>query len=228
MAGSLIGNVQNGEFIKTDASKEATKSSNINTSKTEASKGTEYNEEMILQLLVAEMQYQDPLEPTDNSQYVSQLASFSQIEAIQSVQSDMKTIQANSLVGKVVMVNDDNNLVTGKVDLVSSDEDGIYLSINGQAYSVDKLDSVFDESYYNAVITAEAWIDSIKKLPDEINITVRDADKVNEARQLYNAMDLYTKQYIDEDSIKKLEALEKRIAAINKSTDSSDTESDEG
>ncbi len=100
MAGNLIGNVQNGEFVKTEASKEATKaaSNGINSSKSEAKKGTEYNEEMFLQLLVAEMQYQDPLEPTDNGQYVSQLASFTQIEAIQSVQDDMKSMQANSLV----------------------------------------------------------------------------------------------------------------------------------
>ena len=29
-----------------------------------------------LQLLVAQMQYQDPLEPTDNTQYIAQMATF--------------------------------------------------------------------------------------------------------------------------------------------------------
>ena len=57
---------------------------------------------MFLKLLVAEMQYQDPLEPTSNTEYVSELASFSQIEAVQSVQSQMSTIEANSLVGSML------------------------------------------------------------------------------------------------------------------------------
>lgn len=34
-----------------------------------------------LQLLVAQMQYQDPLEPTDNTQYIAQMATFTQVEA---------------------------------------------------------------------------------------------------------------------------------------------------
>ena len=32
-----------------------------------------------LQLLVAQMQYQDPLEPTDNTQYIAQMATFTQV-----------------------------------------------------------------------------------------------------------------------------------------------------
>ena len=35
-----------------------------------------------LQLLVAQMQYQDPLEPTDNTQYIAQMATFTQVEGI--------------------------------------------------------------------------------------------------------------------------------------------------
>ena len=38
--------------------------------------GGKLDKDAFLQLLVAQMKYQDPLEPTDNTQYVSQLASF--------------------------------------------------------------------------------------------------------------------------------------------------------
>jgi len=166
MASSLVGSVVNGVYTKTDASKEATSSSSTtSTSKTAASTGSQYNEEMFLQLLIAEMQYQDPLEPTDNGEYVSQLASFTQIEAIQSVQADMQTIQANSLVGKTVIIDDNNDMISGKVDYVTTDDSGqIYLAVNDTLYEIEKLDSVVDSTYYIAVIAAQTLMDDISYL----------------------------------------------------------------
>ena len=46
------------------------------TSKSDTSNDLGYDQ--FLQLLCAEMQYQDPLEPTSNTEYVAQLATFSQ------------------------------------------------------------------------------------------------------------------------------------------------------
>ncbi|MCR5581145.1 MAG: flagellar hook capping protein [Pseudobutyrivibrio sp.] len=229
MAGSLIGSVVNGVYTKTDASTEATKNanSNINTSKSTEKEGTQYNEEMFLQLLVAEMQYQDPLEPTDNGEYVSQLASFTQIEAIQSVQSDMKSIQANSLVGKYVIMTEDDTTVSGKVDYVTTDDDGqIYLSVNDKLYKAENLDSVVDESYYTAVIDSQTLMDAISKLPSVDNLTLADESKVTAIRKAYDSMSDYAKGYVDSDSLATLTALEEKLAKLKKSNDSSDTDSD--
>ncbi|MCI5639975.1 MAG: flagellar hook capping protein, partial [Lachnospiraceae bacterium] len=52
---------------------------------TERSTGSEMGKEEFLQLLVAQMKYQDPLEPTDNTEYVSQLAQFSELEQMQNL-----------------------------------------------------------------------------------------------------------------------------------------------
>src|SRR5580704_16990435 len=38
------------------------------------------NEQTFLQLLVAQLQYQDPLQPADGTQFVTQLAQFSDLE----------------------------------------------------------------------------------------------------------------------------------------------------
>lgn len=63
----------------------------------------DYNQ--FLQLLVAELQNQDPTAPTDPTQYMSQLASFSTVE--QQVQTNatldaLLSAQASSIIGKTV------------------------------------------------------------------------------------------------------------------------------
>jgi flagellar basal-body rod modification protein FlgD len=70
--------------------------------------------QMFLKLLVAQVQYQDPLEPTDSSTFVTQLTQLSQTESLQSLQSQlsiqssimdsMQTMQLSNQVGHDVMV----------------------------------------------------------------------------------------------------------------------------
>ena len=52
--------------------------------------GSKLGYDQFLQLLCAEMQYQDPLEPTSNTDYVAQMATFSQLEATLGMQDSMK------------------------------------------------------------------------------------------------------------------------------------------
>ena len=50
------------------------------------------NEQTFLQLLVAQIKNQDPLNPTDSMQFVTQLAQFSQLEQMLAVRQDTDTI----------------------------------------------------------------------------------------------------------------------------------------
>ena len=52
-------------------------------------------EQMFLQLLVAQLQNQDPLNPTDSTQFVSQLAQFSELEQVMAIRSDIETEMAD-------------------------------------------------------------------------------------------------------------------------------------
>src|ERR1700689_1925114 len=49
------------------------------------------SEEVFLQLLVSQIQNQDPLNPTDSTQFVSQLAQFSELEQVITIRSDIET-----------------------------------------------------------------------------------------------------------------------------------------
>ena len=66
-----------------------------------------------LRLLVAEMKNQDPTEPKDTSQYLSQLASFSAVEQgvntnkkLDSLMTAMQLSQADSLIGHTIKGSD--------------------------------------------------------------------------------------------------------------------------
>lgn len=50
------------------------------------------NEETFLQLLVSQLQNQDPLDPTDSNQFVSQLTSYSQLEQLINIHSDADSL----------------------------------------------------------------------------------------------------------------------------------------
>lgn len=114
---------------------DATSVSKRGQKETEKTHNDSLDKDAFLQLLVAEMQYQDPLEPTTNTDYISQFATFSQLEATQNVEYSNKVAMANNLVGKQVImkVNDPATGSTvykdGQVDYVYLEAGKVYLSI---------------------------------------------------------------------------------------------------
>ncbi|RUM97528.1 flagellar hook assembly protein FlgD [Pseudaminobacter arsenicus] len=102
----------------------------------EATSKTAVDYQSFLRLLVAEMKNQDPTNPMDSTQYVAQLASFSQVE--QSVQINTKLdqllqastlSQAGSLIGRTVTSAD--GTLTGTVAEVRVMSDGIIAVVDG-------------------------------------------------------------------------------------------------
>ncbi len=57
------------------------------------------SKEMFLQLLVTQIKNQDPLNPTDSTQFVSQLAQFSELEQVIAIRQDIEAAGANSTTG---------------------------------------------------------------------------------------------------------------------------------
>ena len=117
-----------------------------NTKKT--APNNELGKDAFLQLLVTQMKYQDPLNPNTDTDYIAQLATFSQLEQLQNLAATSTNTQAYSLVGKTVVVKtDDSAYVTGKVDYVYTQGTTTKFSINGTLYSSTQLDTVFDDEY---------------------------------------------------------------------------------
>ena len=122
------------------------------TSKTSnTKKSNTLNMENFLSLLVAEMQNQDPLEPTSNSDYMAQMATFSQVEATSEMNEWVLSQTASNLIGKAVIVKTDTNSTGYAGGIVNGwqEIDGIvYLGINGNLYDINDVDQVIDKDYY--------------------------------------------------------------------------------
>ena len=54
---------------------------------------TPVNKEAFLQLLVAQIKYQNPLDPADGAQFLSQLAQFSELEQMLGIRSELAGIR---------------------------------------------------------------------------------------------------------------------------------------
>ena len=115
------------------------------------------DKEAFLQILAAEMQYQDPLEPSSNTEWVSQMSSFSQIEELQSVSKSIDEQGAANLVGKrVILIDTDasgnESYITGIVQCTEKIGNKLYLSIEDNLYDYEIFYSVVDENYYEELV----------------------------------------------------------------------------
>lgn len=139
----------------------------LQTGKTETylNKNTNKNElgkDAFLQLLVTQLQYQDPLDPVDNTEMVSQLAQFSALEQMSNLATIATTIsntQALSLAGKNVILevgksvgSENTTTVGGRVDFVQIVDGKAKLSIHGKLYDYGDLDSVVDDGYLSELL----------------------------------------------------------------------------
>jgi flagellar basal-body rod modification protein FlgD len=87
--------------------------------------------DQFLQLMIAELTNQDPLNPMDNTQLVQQIGEIRQIsattqlsESLLAVQAGQSLTTASSLIGKkVTALTDNNQNVIGVVDKVTVDVD---------------------------------------------------------------------------------------------------------
>lgn len=119
---------------------------------TEKKSNNTLDKDAFLQLLVTQMRYQDPLEPTDNTEYMSQLAQFSQLEAMNNLGTEYGKSQAMNLVGQYVLLNVPDasgnvKQVGGLVQYVTISNNEALLYVNDQYYTMDELDSVVDWEY---------------------------------------------------------------------------------
>ncbi len=101
-----------------------------------------------MQLLMAQLKYQDPTNPMDNNQFLTQQAQMSQVEQLGNLtnvmQSTSTLTQASNLVGKTVDVKgSDGNVITGTIQNAQISNNSVGIQINGQIYTPAQISKIY-------------------------------------------------------------------------------------
>lgn len=191
---SIIQEVKNGQLVES-----------VTTSSSSTQKSNDLGYDQFLQILCAEMQYQDPLNPTSNTDYIAQMATFTQVESMLNMQNTMTSSQANDLVGKYVIMKVTSSTTgevtyaAGNVDYVLHQNGKTYLSIDDNLYNIEDLDTVADPDYMEAVALAQEFELAVSELPQISEITLADGEAIMAVANGYNSLSEYQKNFIGKD-----------------------------
>ena len=103
-----------------------------------------------MQLLAAQFENQDIMNPTDNTQFISELAQFTSLQAMNTLTQYSDAQYAASLVGKTVQVysfDKGGNKVEKQGVVQSADftgSNGAKISVGGTSYDLSAIEQVID------------------------------------------------------------------------------------
>lgn len=220
---SLVAPVKDGKVQNTSSA-----SSLAN--KTKETNGNNADKDTFLQMLVAEMKYQDPLQPTSNTEWVSQYATFSELEQMQNMAESAEASRANDLVGKTVIMkvkdgSGDTKQIQGRVDYVVYEGKDAYLSIDESLYSISDLYMTVDDTYLDAYDKALEFSTRLGKLPDVDDITLQDKDEIEYLHKMYyDDMNDYQKSFVTSDTKKQLDKYYEQLQNVIKAAKENEKE----
>ena len=129
--------------------------------------GLKNNSNMFLTLMLKQLEHQDPTEPTDNTQWLSQLAQYSSLEQMTQMNNGLENCakyisamyddmmlnseinQTLSMIGKDVTLQIPNETdpknpttITGNVTEASFEDGTGKINVNGEYYSIENVISI--------------------------------------------------------------------------------------
>lgn len=154
---------------------------NSSSTMTKASK-TVLDKDDFLKLLITELKYQDPLEPMEDKEFISQMATFSSLEQMQNLNSGFEKLAANindnlipalmlqqssNLVGREISYQDPEadytNILKGTVSSVVFKNGIAYCVINGQEVDMKYLNGIG-----SPVVSENIQLDQLLNSLDEL------------------------------------------------------------
>jgi|SRR5918998_828312 flagellar basal-body rod modification protein FlgD len=120
------------------------------TAATSVDRSDQMGKDTFLQLLVAQMKYQDPNSPTSTTEFMSQTATFTQVEKLEEIASQnaellalQRSLSAGALVGHdVSWTAEDGTTKSGTVSSVRFGSDGANAVVGGTEVPIGRLTEV--------------------------------------------------------------------------------------
>lgn len=183
MADSLVASVRDGVLDQAESAV---------TKKTETRGTNELGKDAFLQLLVAQMKNQDPLNPDTNTEYVAQLAQFSTLEQMQNMNTTLSNTSAFNLVGQYVEIIEKDSsgkqtTVEGTVDSVVMQNSTAYVTVNGSLHKASDVREVKGTDYLdkqNAPGVTEASLSYSHTDPQSVKFKIDMGKDTGKASQI--------------------------------------------
>ena len=200
----------------------------VNSTERKAEGSSSLGKDDFLQLLVAQMKYQDPMEPTSNTEYIQQYATYSELEQMMNMSETMDLQRASGLVGQMVHVEFTteggiDKSIEGIVDYVYYESGTPFVSIGGELYKAEDVTSVYDATYVEATELAGEWMKAFEKLPPLEDITAGDYDMVAGLYTTLEQFSDYTKGFISDEMEAELKAYVDKVVALKKNETNTET-----
>lgn len=131
-----------------------------------------------LNLLITQMRYQDPLEPTTNEDFLAQMAQFSSLEQMTNLNTSVQLTQANGLIDKYIVADTIDELtgrrteVIGIVDGVMLKQGVPYLYVGDKEVALSDVSTVVSDFGSETVALIEAIKESGARI-EEIEALLR-------------------------------------------------------
>lgn len=162
-----------------------------NTTSTQVKDGSILGKDDFLKLLITQLRHQDPLEPMENTEFISQMASFSALEQMQNLNTSFNKLasviydylvpqmqwqHAAQMLGKeVTYLNPDaedeaEEQLTGVIESVLAKDGQIYFMINGTEVPVINVLEIMAPKDTSQDLL-EKILDQIEELENNMGVT---------------------------------------------------------
>jgi flagellar basal-body rod modification protein FlgD len=122
----------------------------VMTQQSTAPKAQELGKDTFLKLLVAQLKYQNPMDPQNGAEFLAQSAQFTMVEKLQEIAAqgaEMRTLSSASLVGKTVSYTaEDGTTQNGVVEKVKQTPGGSILVVGGENVALAQVTEVSQTS----------------------------------------------------------------------------------
>ncbi|MBQ7560440.1 MAG: flagellar hook assembly protein FlgD [Synergistaceae bacterium] len=153
MAVTDVNNYTNlANIAATDTTKKTAASSTSSTNAATTATN-DLGKDAFLKLLIAELSNQDPLNPMEDREFISQMATFSSLEQMQNMNSTLNSIaevnkfSAANYVGKAIaFTNDDGKQIAALVNAVWFDNGKTILDTTEGEVALEKVEGISDIS----------------------------------------------------------------------------------
>lgn len=147
--------------------------------------GSDLGKDAFLNLLVTQMRYQDPLNPTSDKDFLAQMAQFTSLEQMQNLNQSSQLSQGYGLIGKVVQASIINPStlqttdVEGFVDAVSLRAGKVYLLVDGKEVELNQVSNVSYIDFESASIASLNKVnEALKAIQEQLSKLTKEEDKV--------------------------------------------------